>query len=178
MPAPASLQKLSPQTPFYAPAHAATFSPGAVTSGAARQGRGRDALLAAARTVRAKSAMARPQTIRAATPSPSRMGRDADGRAGPSPSACWSGAPRPLAMPCAVPTGIAPASKRKAPPLRQRPDGRRVQPAPAGLHGSFSAIEPGPGWHTSPLRGDGRPRWSAHRPAIADRAWQVDDMFC
>ena len=28
------------------------------------------------------------------------------------------------------------------------------------------------------VAGDGRPRCSAHRPAIADRAWQGDDMFC
>ena len=55
MPAPMSLQRLPLRTPSYAPAHAATFSPGAVTSGAARQGKVRDALLAAARTVRAKS---------------------------------------------------------------------------------------------------------------------------
>ena len=40
MPAPISLQRPRPQTPSYAPAHAATFSPGAVASGAARRGRG------------------------------------------------------------------------------------------------------------------------------------------
>ena len=80
-------QRLTSQTPSYAPAHAATFSPGAVASGAARQGRGRDALLAAARTVRAKFAMAQPRTIRAATPSLSPTGRDDVGHAEPLPSA-------------------------------------------------------------------------------------------
>ena len=178
MPARASLPRRPPRRPSCAPAHAATFSLGAVASGAARRGRGRDEILAAARTVRAKSAMARPQTIPAATPSPSRTGRDAAARAGPSPSAYRSGAPRLLAMPCAVLTGIAPASKQKARSPCQRQDGRRVQQAPAGLHGSFSAIEPDPAWHTSQLRGGGHPRWCAHRPAIADMAWQVNDMFC
>ena len=177
MPAPASLRKLSPQTPFYAPAHAATFSPGAVTSGAARQGRGRDALLAAARTVRAKSARARPQTIRAATPSPSRVGRDARPR-GSFPFGLLVGRTSPSCHAVRSPDRNCSSVEAEGPPLRQRPAGRRVQPAPAELHGSFSAIEPGPVWHTWPMPGGRRPRCSAHRPAIADRASQGDDIFC
>ena len=61
MPARASLPRRRPRRPSCVPAHAATFSLGAVGSGAARRGTGRDEIFAAARTVRATSAMARPQ---------------------------------------------------------------------------------------------------------------------
>src|SRR6202035_4642505 len=143
--APISLQRLPPQIPSCAPAHAATFSPGAVASGAARQGRGRDALLAAARTVRAKSAMARPRTIRAATPSPSPTGRDDAGHAEPLPSAYWSDAPLPPARWFAAPTGIARLWARSERLFRPWPDGRRFRRGVPEPRECPSAAEQGPG---------------------------------
>src|SRR5450759_4238670 len=112
MPALVLLPRLRPRTPFYAPAHAATPSTGVAASAAAHQGRRWGALPAGARTIRAMSATARPRTIHASVPSPSQTGRDAAGRAGPSPWACWSDAPHLPATPCAVRKEIARSSAR------------------------------------------------------------------
>jgi hypothetical protein len=150
VPARASLQRLRPQRPFYAPSHAASPSTYVAASAVAHQGRCRAALLAAAQTIRVKSAMAQPRTIHASALSLSRTGRVAVDRAGPSPSACWSDAPRPPATQCVARRGTAPSSVPWAASLRPRLDGRRFQPGLADTCGSFATIGPGPRWRVSP----------------------------
>ncbi len=177
MPALAFLPQLRPQTPFYVPSHAATPSTGVAASAVAHQGRRRAALFAAAQTIRAMSAMARPRTIHAAAPSPSRTGWDAGGRAGPSPSACWSDALHLPATRCAVRRGIAPSSARWVQPLRPTSDGRRFQPALADSRGSFAITGQGPECRGSPSLGAAPPRWSAYPPAAADKAWPAGGTF-
>jgi hypothetical protein len=174
VPAQASLQRLRSQTPFYAPSHAASLSTDVAASAVAHLGRRRAAPLAAAQIIRVKSAMAQLRTIHASALSLSRTGRDAADRAGPSPSACWSDAPRPPATQCGARRGTAPSSAPWAASLRPRLDGQRFRPALADTRGLFATVGPGPRWRASPSPGAAPPRWSAHPPATADRAWPVD----
>ena len=162
MPAQASLQRLRPQTPLYAPSHHASPSTGVAASAVAHQGRRWATLLAAAQIIRVKSAMAQLRTIHASALSLSRTGRDAADRAGPSPSACWSDAPHPPATQCGARRGTAPSSAPWAASLRPRLDGQRFQPALADTRGSFATIGPGPRWRVAPSPGAAPPRWSAH----------------
>ena len=130
---------------------------------------------AAARTIRAMSATARPRTIHATAPSLSQTGRDADARAAPSLSAGWSGAPLRPATPCAGQTETAPVSAWS---------GRRFVTAGRSAISTSSCCaarilattEPDPAWRRSPSPGAALPRWSAHPPAAADTASPADDI--
>ena len=181
MPAQASLQRLRPQTPFYAPSRAASPSTYVAASAVAHQGRHRAALLAAAQIIRVKSAMAQPRTIHASALSLSRTGRVAADRAGPSAFGLLVGRTSPSCHAVRTRRGTASSSAPWAASLRPRLDGQRFQPALADTRGSFATIRPGPRWRVSPSPGAAPPRWSApmrlltHRGARGGRArrkWQ------